>query len=331
MMNRRESLGLGAVALASLAIAKAGEAVKTRMVQLTLKDGRLVQGVAVTDMLTLQAGDKIHGLPLDQVLSVHSAAPASVDEAGRITAGVSALQGKDFKAAERAQEELTNLGLPALTPLLRTYQDVDAHEPAPLYRMFGRIIPGYADGPDRSLDLVRLTDGTALRGKLKIGDFTLKGEDGANNVIAGESIRRLAVRQTEVKRSFDLQALHHCTYVGWVDTGACVTSASKLKVDAVGYVRLSFDEDGWASDPDGIADPLPGKRRLQEGFRWGAVLGRIGAAGERWLVGKHIEKSALGEGRLYVVINDNEHWQNNIGSYRVKLSVTDAYDLGEAQ
>ena len=38
-----------------------------------------------------------------------------------------------------------------------------------------------------------------------------------------------------------------------------------------------------------------------------------------------MEKSALGEGRLYVVINDNEHWQNNVGSYRLKLSVTDAF------
>ena len=33
----------------------------------------------------------------------------------------------------------------------------------------------------------------------------------------------------------------------------------------------------------------------------------------------------------FAVINDNEHWQNNVGAYRLKLSVTDAYDLGEAQ
>jgi hypothetical protein len=31
------------------------------------------------------------------------------------------------------------------------------------------------------------------------------------------------------------------------------------------------------------------------------------------------------------VINDNEHWQNNIGSYRVRLRATNAYDVGEPQ
>ncbi len=94
-------------------------------------------------------------------------------------------------------------------------------------------------------------------------------------------------------------------------------------------MRLSFDEDGWATDPDGIKEPLPGKRKLQEGFRWGSVLGRVGPTGDRWFVGKHLDKSDFQPGRLYFVINDNEHWQNNIGSFRVELTVTHAYDLAE--
>jgi hypothetical protein len=134
-----------------------------------------------------------------------------------------------------------------------------------------------------------------------------------------------------VERSFELQALRHCTYVSWLDTGVATTPTSRLQADSAGYVRLSFDEDGWSSDPDGIETPLPGKRKLQEGFRWGVVLGRIGASGERWLAGKHVEKSALGAGRLFFAVNDNEHWQNNIGAYRVRLKVTDAYDVGEPQ
>jgi hypothetical protein len=61
------------------------------------------------------------------------------------------------------------------------------------------------------------------------------------------------------------------------------------------------------------------------------VLGRVGVAGERWFAGKHLEKADVGAGRLYFAVNDNEHWQNNIGSYRARIAVTDAYDLGEAQ
>jgi hypothetical protein len=117
--------------------------------------------------------------------------------------------------------------------------------------------------------------------------------------------------------------------VGWLDTGVLVGARSRLVADAQGYVRLSFDEDGWASDPDGIVDPLPGKRRLQEGFRWGVLLACVGAGGERWFAGKHVERDGLGDGRLYCVINDNDHWQNNIGSYRVTVTATNAFDLGD--
>jgi hypothetical protein len=49
------------------------------------------------------------------------------------------------------------------------------------------------------------------------------------------------------------------------------------------------------------------------------------------MAGKHVEKTADTEGRLYLAINDNPHWQNNIGGYQVKLRVTNAYDLGDPQ
>jgi hypothetical protein len=268
---------------------------------------------------------------LRELQSFHSAEPATPEEAARITQGLSALQGKDFKAAEAASADLTDLGLPVLSPLLAAYKDTDGREPDPLYRLFGRIVPGFADAADRKLDLIRLAGGGALRGKWSPVELNLTGPDGKSVVIPVGGLRRLAVRQPSVERTFDLQALKHCTYVSWLDTGVAVTPSSRVVADSAGYVRLSFDEDGWSSDPDGIETPLPGKRKLQEGFRWGVVLGRVGATGERWLAGKHVEKTGLGSGKLFLAINDNEHWQNNIGAYRVRLKVTDAYDVGEPQ
>jgi hypothetical protein len=295
------------------------------------RDGRNVEGALPLDSLTFTVNGTARKIPLRDVRSFHSAEAASPTEALGISRGLEAVQGKDFKAADAASERLADLGLPVLSPLLAAYKDTDAHEPDPLYRLFGRIIPGFADAADRKLDLLRLADGTALRGKLSPVELRLKGAGGKTEVIEATNLRRLAILQPSVERTFDLQALHHCTYVGWLDTGLATTPASQLRADSSGYVRLSYDEDGWACDPDGIADPLPGKRRMQEGFRWGAVLGRVGATGARWLVGKHVEKSALGAGHLYFVVNDNEHWQNNIGSYRVRIRVTDTYDLGEPQ
>jgi hypothetical protein len=36
-------------------------------------------------------------------------------------------------------------------------------------------------------------------------------------------------------------------------------------------------------------------------------------------------------GGLHLAINDNRHWQNNVGTFKVTLTVTDAYDVGVSQ
>lgn len=298
---------------------------------ITTRDGEQLTGTLETPSLTFSVGEETRNVEVRDLLSFHSAEPASEKEAERIAADLQTLAESDIAACEAASAELTDIGLPVLTPLLRSFQDTDAHEPDYRYRLFGRIIPGYADGTDRQLDLVRLAGGKCFRGKLTTDELKLTGGDGKSKAVPAASIRRVAVRQAAIHKSFELQALRHCTYVGFMNTGIGVEQDSALTADCEGFVRLSFDEDGWSSDPDGIQEPLQGKRKLQEGFRWGAVLGRVGPSGERWFIGKHLEKSDLGSGRLYFVINDNEHWQNNIGSYRVQIDVTNAYDLGDPQ
>jgi hypothetical protein len=54
------------------------------------------------------------------------------------------IQGTDRAARDIAVAELTDIGLPALTPLLNAYKDRDLREPDALYRVFGRLMPGYA-------------------------------------------------------------------------------------------------------------------------------------------------------------------------------------------
>ena len=88
---------------------------------------------------------------LTELLPVHNGASASEMETARIKNGIADNQGADHKARDRAVEELTAIGLPVLTPLLDTYKDTDQHEPRPLYRLFERIVPSYADEFDRGL------------------------------------------------------------------------------------------------------------------------------------------------------------------------------------
>ena len=100
----------------------------------------------------------------------------------------------------------------------------------------------------------------------------------------------------------------------------------------IAVMRLSFDIDGWASDADGIKVPGPNyKTNLVDGYPFGSLVGKVGPAGARWLAGRRCRKTGLSAGRLYFAVNDNGHWQNNIGSFQVRLHVTDAYDLGDPQ
>lgn len=294
-------------------------------VLIRLTDGTRVQGeAALTGMGKLPAG---------RVLSIHSAAPASDFENQRIQSGLAAIQGTDRKARDLAVQELTEIGLPVLTPLLRTYKDTDQREPRPLYRLFERIIPSYADDFDRTLSMVRLEGGSALRIALPDGAVAVKKADGSRESIPWGKIRSLAVRRKLIRREMPVHSLRHSTPIEYLDTGVVLTSASRVDIAANGFVRLSWNEDGWASAPDGLKKPgSPSyKTNLVAGHPFGALVGRVNADGEVFFAGKKFTKTGLPEGRLGLAINDNNHWQNNVGTYTVTMSVTDAFDVGDAQ
>src|SRR5689334_19553659 len=121
-------------------------------VRLFTRDGKVLEGrLSAT-------GFRVNGVPTRAVngktlLSINLAAEASPREAERITANLAAVQAADRAARDAAVAELTDIGLPALTPVLNAYKDRDLREPDALYRLFGRLIPGYADALDRTLDL----------------------------------------------------------------------------------------------------------------------------------------------------------------------------------
>ncbi len=293
-------------------------------------DGNTIEGDATTS--SVQAGSTT--LRLERILSIHSGAPASESEKGRIEAGLAAIQGKDRQPRDLAVEELTAIGLPVLTPLLKSYKDTDQHEPRPLYRLFERIVPSYADGFDREQSLFRLQGGETLRATLAPADVVeIKTADGKSTTLAWSAIRTLAVRRRLVERSTAVHSLSNSTQIEYLDTGVWMTATSKLNSSARGFVRQSWNSDSWASDANGITKPGAAayKSNLFEGHPFGSLVGRVGAAGEVFFLGVKASKSGLATGRLGLAIVDNAHWQNNIGSFSVTLSATDAYDLGDAQ
>jgi hypothetical protein len=310
---------------------QAQKTVTGRTVRLFTRDGKVLEGSLSASGFTLN-GAPSRLVSGETLLSFNLAADASAHETERITADIAAVQGADRAGRDTAVAELTDIGLPALTPVLNAYKDRDLREPDALYRLFGRLMPGYADNVDRALDLIRLKNGEAIRGRIGAESLAIQSAGNSEIKVPLASIRSLAVRQAKIEKSFELHALRHCTQIEFLDTGVVIGPKSRVEVTAAGYVRLSFAIDGWASDPDGLKVPGPNyKTNLVDGFPFGAVVGKVGISGPRFIIGRHLDKTGLGEGRIYLAINDNSHWQNNIGSFRVKLRVTDAYDVGDPQ
>ena len=269
-------------------------------------EGRWVEGLSSASMAGQTA--------LSHLLSIHNGAPASAHEAEMIAAGFKTL----------AIEDLTNIGLPVLTPLLTTLKDTDQHEPKLLYNLFDRIVPPGADQADREASLWRLDDATLTRGAWPKGEIKIGSE-----TIPWASIRMLAVRRKSVARRSEVHSLRHSTQIEYLDTGVYLSAASQLKLTATGFTRLSWFQDEWATGPNGLTKPGPNyKTNLVDGHPFGALLGRVTTKGEVFFLGASATKDKLGAGRFHLAINDNKHWQNNLGSYVVSLSASDAYDLG---
>jgi hypothetical protein len=296
-------------------------------------DGTELEGQTQLKSVPFERDGRASAVSLTQFLSVHNAAPASDFETGRITQGLAVIQDKDRGARDLAVEELTAIGIPVLTPLLKAYKDTDQHEPRPLYRLFERVIPSYADGPDRALSMVRMKGGEAIRGKLGEGNVEVKTADGKQTTLPWSKIRTLAVRQKSVGRSMQVHALSHSTQIEFLDTGVVLSAATKADLMSRGFVRLSWETDSWASEADGIKVPgAPAyKTNLVDGFPFGSLVARIGAKGENFLISKKAMLTGKPAGRLRLAVNDNAHWQNNIGTFYVSMTATDAYDLGDAQ
>lgn len=281
-------------------------------------DGQWIEGST--------SATKAGTMPLSKVLSLHNGAPASAKETETITAGLETILGKDRKARDLAVETLTNIGLPVITPLLAKIRDTDQHEPKPLYNLFSRLIPSTADQPDRTLSLIRMEGAPPSRGAWPQGEIQVGSQK-----VQWANIRMLAVQRKSISRTMDVHSLRHSTQIEYLDTGLYASAASEWTIAAKGFTRLSWHQDDWATGPNGLTKPAGNyKTNLVDGHPFGALVGRIGAAGTVKFIGATSKQASAAAGRLHLAINDNAHWQNNLGSYLVTVTLTNAYDLGPA-
>ena len=118
----------------SLALVAASAVGEGQTVSIRTRSGETVEG-AVSAKSIQFAG---RAVALKDILSLHSASEASTAETERIAADLAAAAGTDKSARDAAIAELVDIGLPVLTPLLKSYKDTALAEPkdGAYYRIF---------------------------------------------------------------------------------------------------------------------------------------------------------------------------------------------------
>jgi hypothetical protein len=103
---------------------------------------------------------------------------------------------------------------------------------------------------------------------------------------------------------------------GWTDAGIDVAAGQVLSFYATDRIRWA---PGRRDGPDGEHNSSPRPSRPMPNERRAALIGRIGAGGDYFLVGSRREGIRMrAAGRLYLGIND-ESLDDNAGSFRVTI------------
>jgi hypothetical protein len=107
----------------------------------------------------------------------------------------------------------------------------------------------------------------------------------------------------------------------WVDTAIPLTAGQAITINASGMANTWEGKDISNGDPDGqpanqcgaISCPL-------RGAQYGALIGKVGEAGETFLVGSHLEFTAAADGNLFLTINDMVCTDNS-GGFDVAITM----------
>jgi hypothetical protein len=111
----------------------------------------------------------------------------------------------------------------------------------------------------------------------------------------------------------------------WMDTGIDISMHTGLSMTASGQVDLQGGTGQMVTGPAGM-DPriagggFAGRAVRGMNFPGGALLGRIGDAGEVFLVGENYKGRSLRQGKLYLHIWPSPWGMQSVGSYKVKIT-----------
>jgi hypothetical protein len=243
------------------------------------------------------------------------------DVAKKTDDAIRRLGNDSYQEREKAVKELVAIGAPAYVPLYQAAKSKDAEVARRANQALEEIRKKVPESKlrVRDDDLIQTAEFTIIG---KILNPTIK----AKSAIFGETQLNIAdlrgIRwmghQAEIELIIDA-AKYAVNATQWMDTGLEMADNDELVITASGQVDLLVNGQN-ITGPAGNAQwgMAPGTNHPP-----GALLGRVGQAGQVFLIGESYKGAAKGEGRLYLLISPSpwaRHGNAVSGSYTVKIT-----------
>ena len=303
------------------------------MLRLHLMDGTIITGQLKTQTLKIKTefGDLV--VPITAIVRFQPGIESHPKLNQRINGLIEQLSDPQATRRDKAQEDLTNFG-PALLPELQRQIAKSDQDPERKVRLANVIESLYSsedsfeeaeEGPAVSLNRLDTieTERFTIAGRVQQQKFTIQSKFGKLDVKLADikAAEQLSSKPVEQRKVVQVSGAD-MTIRAMKNTALKVKRGDKIIIFAEGKITMSPWGNNSISSPDGIAQNgmYNGKIPL------GALVGRIGADGQEFLVGSKNTIVAKQSGTIYLGFAMQANWANYQfpGNYKARIRVIPA-------
>ena len=292
--------------------------VAKNFVRFHMWDGTIVAGEVGFDSISVKTEFGVLEVPIEKVRRLVPGLDSFPDLKIKIGKLVEDLGNKDFDVREKAQRELSSLGV-QIQNELNNYEDGgNAERKKRLAKIKEEISETMDDADSEETDshpMIRgdsvVTPEFAIVGKILQETFSVNSKFGQltiqlNDIKLAE--RSMVESRETIKKTIAVGA-EKFFQRQTVSTRIRVNKGDKISVKANGVVQWT----NWtkSSSPDGLAN-----QGVYQGVKSGTLCARIGSSGKVIGVGSNHEWTASKSGVLYLAIAMQDNYVNNNNGYR---------------
>lgn len=317
-------LAAGAVGLAQESTEKDKDkaAAKPGEMEIRYHDGTVVRKmVLLEDKLEVVTKYGKLTVPVTELRRIEFGFRVPDDVMQKIDTAIQSLGSTNFEDREAAQKDLQSYGRQAYPSLLKASKGADLETTRRVQHVLDKIrdkVPA---------ELLKIKNDDTLHTK----EFTIVGKLASSTLKAkSEHFGELQLRIGDLRHMnsviggeqlVSLDATKYCDSRNpqWLDTGFLVNSETALVITASGQVDLYANQGAgqYVTGPEGATTLGLGKNGA---FFPGALIGRIGEAGQPFLVNQRYEGASTKEGKLFLRIVPINGSTGATGAYEVKIT-----------